>query len=46
MELYRHYYAQKDYRKAQYYLKQVAALMPNDTYIQGLSAELERLVGN
>ena len=46
MELYRHYYAQRDYRKAQYYLKQVVALMPGDTYIIGLNAELERLIGN
>jgi Tfp pilus assembly protein PilF len=46
MELYRYYYAQQDYRKAQYYLKQVVALTPNDSYILGLNAELERLIGN
>jgi tetratricopeptide (TPR) repeat protein len=45
MELYRYYYGQKDYRKAQYYLRQVVALSPNDTYVLGLNAELDRLVG-
>ena len=38
--LYEIYYRKADYRKAQYYLKQVAALNPNDPDIIRLSAEL------
>ncbi|MBR5867022.1 MAG: tetratricopeptide repeat protein [Spirochaetaceae bacterium] len=41
-ELYRYYFEKKDYRKAQYYLKQVVALNPNDQYILGLNAELDK----
>jgi uncharacterized protein HemY len=46
MELYRYYFGQKDYRKAQYYLKQVVALSPNDSYVLNLNAELDKLIGN
>ena len=38
--LYEIYYRKTDYRKAQYYLKQVAALNPNDPDIIRLSEEL------
>ena len=42
--LYTFYYEKKEYRKAQYYLKQVVALNPNDeTYLQ-LNNELESLI--
>jgi predicted Zn-dependent protease len=44
MELYRYYYNLKDYRKAQYYLKQVVALTPNDAYVLDLKNALEKLV--
>ncbi len=43
-ELYRYYFVKKDYRKAQYYLKQVVALNPADQYILGLNAELDSLL--
>lgn len=42
--LYRIYYGRKDYRKAQYYLKQVVALNPNDSYYRSLSEELMNLL--
>ena len=42
--LYRIYYGRKDWRRAQYYLKQVMALNPNDTTYQALNAELENLL--
>ncbi|MBO7639724.1 MAG: tetratricopeptide repeat protein, partial [Treponema sp.] len=42
--LYRIYYGRKDWRRAQYYLKQVIALNPNDTTYQALNAELENLL--
>ncbi|MGI5172399.1 tetratricopeptide repeat protein [Treponema sp. OMZ 840] len=43
-DLYAYYYRQKDYRKAQYYLKQVIALNPNDAGFLKLNAELETLL--
>ena len=42
--LYQIYLAKKDYRKAQYYLKQVSALKPNDLKIRQLSDELNSLL--
>ena len=39
-KLYEIYYKKKDYRKAQYYLKQVVALNPNDTKMRSLNDEL------
>lgn len=43
-DLYMYYYRRSDYRKAQYYLKQVIALNPADTTLLKLNSELERLV--
>ena len=43
-DLYAYYYRQKDYRKAQYYLKQVIALNPSDAALLKLNSELDRLV--
>ena len=43
-ELYRYYFDRKDYRKAQYYLKQVVALNTNDEEIIRLNTELEALL--
>ena len=43
-ELYKYYFEKKDYRKAQYYLKQVVALNPNDIEILNLNSELEKLL--
>lgn len=40
--LYQIYYGSQDFRKAQYYLKQVVALNPNNEEYQRLSAELTR----
>ncbi|MBR4005687.1 MAG: tetratricopeptide repeat protein [Treponema sp.] len=42
--LYRIYYGRKDWRRAQYYLKQVIALNPNDSTYQAQNAELENLL--
>ena len=42
--LYSIYYRKKEYRKAQYYLKQVVALSPNDTSLQALAQELDELL--
>ncbi len=42
--LYRIYYNRKDWRRAQYYLKQVVALNPSDS-ILALNAELDTLIG-
>ena len=42
--LYRIYYGRKDWRRAQYYLKQVIALNPNDATYQAQNAELENLL--
>lgn len=44
--LYRIYYGKKEYRKAQYYLKQVVALSPKDESLLALNQELERLLKN
>lgn len=43
--LYKIYYNTKDYRKAQYYLKQVVALNPNNEEYQNLNMELNRILG-
>ncbi|WP_428768412.1 tetratricopeptide repeat protein [Treponema sp. HNW] len=40
-DLYLYYYRQKDYRKAQYYLKQVIALNPADPEFLKLNADLD-----
>lgn len=42
--LYQFYYNKKDYRKAQYYLKQVFALNPNDQTILKLQTEIDALL--
>ena len=42
--LYQIYYKKKDYRKAQYYLKQVLALNPTDSTVKNLNEELNRLI--
>lgn len=42
--LYQIYFNKKDYRKAQYYLKQVSALKPNDEQIRSLTDELNSLL--
>lgn len=42
--LYQIYYNKKEYRKAQYYLKQVVALSPADETLLKLNAELETLL--
>lgn len=44
--LYQIYYRKSDYRKAQYYLKQVVALNPNDASIKKLNDELTRILEN
>ncbi|MBO5137938.1 MAG: tetratricopeptide repeat protein [Spirochaetaceae bacterium] len=43
-ELYQYYYDKQDYRKAQYYLKQVVALNPSDQEMLQLNAELDALL--
>ena len=42
--LYKYYYDKKDYRKAQYYLKQVIALNPTNPEYTGLQAQLQKLL--
>lgn len=42
--LYEIYYEKKDYRKAQYYLKQVVAIKPNDSSIKKLNDTLTQLI--
>lgn len=42
--LYEVYFKKQDYRKAQYYLKQVVALCPNDAYVLKLNEELSDLM--
>ena len=42
--LYKYYYEKKDYRKAQYYLKQVIALNPTNPEYTGLQAQLQKLL--
>ena len=44
MRLYEIYYGKKEYRKAQYYLKQVVALSPGDESLLELNRDLERLL--
>ncbi|MBQ9624178.1 MAG: tetratricopeptide repeat protein [Treponema sp.] len=44
--LYKIYYNKKEYRKAQYYLKQVVALSPKDESLLKLNRELENLLKN
>lgn len=44
LRMYQIYFERKDYRKAQYYLKQVVALNPNDAAIRKLNDELTRLI--
>ena len=42
--LYELYYAKQDYRKAQYYLRQVVAINPNDTSFKKLNDALTKLI--
>ena len=42
--MYQMYYGRKDYRKAQYYLKQVVSLNPNDEKYLRLNSELDQLL--
>ena len=42
--MYQIYYGRKDYRKAQYYLKQVVSLNPNDEKFLRLNSELDQLL--
>lgn len=42
--MYQIYYGRKDYRKAQYYLKQVVSLNPNDEKYLRLNNELDQLL--
>lgn len=42
--LYEIYYSKKDYRKAQYYLRQVVAIKPNDQTIKALNDSLSKLI--
>lgn len=43
--LYELYYAKKDWRRAQYYLKQVIALDPSDASLLKKNTELDKLLG-
>lgn len=42
--LYEMYYAKQDYRKAQYYLRQVVAINPNDSSVKQLNEALTKLI--
>lgn len=42
--MYEIYYDKSDYRKAQYYLKQVVALNPNDSSVKTLNENLTKLI--
>lgn len=42
--LYEVYYAKEDYRKAQYYLRQVVAINPNDSSVKKLNEALTQLI--
>lgn len=42
--LYEMYYDKKDYRKAQYYLRQVVAINPNDSSVKQLNEALTKLI--
>ncbi len=44
LRLYEIYFAKEDYKKAQYYLKQVVALNPNDSSIKKLNESLTKLL--
>ncbi|MBQ0051411.1 MAG: hypothetical protein KBT11_05035 [Treponema sp.] len=44
--LYSIYFNKKEYKKAQYYLKQVVALSPKDESLLKLNQQLEKLLGN
>ena len=44
-QLYRYYFEQQDFRKAQYYLRQAVALNPDDQKLLELTAELDSLIG-
>ena len=44
--LYQFYFDKNDYRKAQYYLKQVVALNPSDQRLIKLNEEIEILLAN
>ena len=44
MRLYEIYYRKREYRKAQYYLKQVVALSPTDEHLLELDRELTALL--
>ena len=44
MRLYEIYYGKREYRKAQYYLKQVVALSPTDEHLLALDRELTALL--
>jgi len=45
-DLYKFYYKQKDYKKAQYYLKQVIAVKPFDEKLLNHQLELEKLLAH
>ena len=42
--IYEVYYDKKDYKKAQYYLRQVVAINPNDTSVKKLNEALTKLI--
>jgi len=42
--LYELYFNKKDYRKAQYYLRQVVAINPNDNSVKQLNEALTKLM--
>lgn len=42
--LYEIYFSKKDYRKAQYYLRQVVAIKPNDSSVKKLNESLTKLI--
>lgn len=42
--LYEYYYDKQDYKKAQYYLRQVVAIKPNDSSVRQLNENLTKLI--
>ncbi|MDY2839169.1 MAG: hypothetical protein SOT46_02230 [Treponema sp.] len=44
LRLYEIYYGKQDYRKAQYYLRQVVAINPNDSSVKKLNEALTKLI--
>ena len=42
--LYKYYFDKADYRKAQYYLRQVVALNPENSKLSELNAQLDSLI--